>query len=118
MDEDGYSSSGSETEEPPHTAILIIGRSASGKTSLIRNILPQYSRYNKPIYLLNDRSQSKRYAHISWAQAETVSNAVVICEDIIQATIQQHRILQNLLSYKIHHDKVSPFIGKTRLAMV
>lgn len=114
MDEDGYSSSGSTTpEEPPHTAILIVGRSATGKSSLIRNLLLPFARYNKPVYILNDRARSsKRYAHIEWGQVDLLSDAALIIEDIIQATPQQHKILQNLLSYKIHHDRVCPLLGK------
>ena len=102
-DQGGYASSDSEKNEPEHTAILICGRSRTGKSTLIPFILRRFSQYNKPIYALNDKSKQKKYAKLDWSQIPALSDAALIVEDLIQVNTQQHRQLQYILSFKIHH---------------
>jgi ABC-type oligopeptide transport system ATPase subunit len=96
--------------EPPHTTILLIGRSGSGKSTLCRFILKQFKKYRKPIYVVNDPKKLTKYAPKEWHEIAQLKQAALVVEDVIQAKPYQFEILQNLLNFKTHHDRVNPVL--------
>jgi energy-coupling factor transporter ATP-binding protein EcfA2 len=95
------------TPEPPQTAILLIGRSGSGKSTLVKWLLKDV---RKPIYVVNDKTSNKSFPKIEWSQLPSLRSCALVCEDIISATKPQVAAMQNLLSFGVHHSKVSPIL--------
>jgi GTPase SAR1 family protein len=109
----------------PSVAVLIIGRSDSGKTVLSRALIREFSSreedvveedaapadekklVEEKVYALNDRSSHCPYEKIGWNQALEIRNASVIVEDVIGATRSQFAILQEMINYRQHHRGVN-----------
>jgi hypothetical protein len=104
-------SSEDEFEEPEHATILILGRSKTGKSSLVRAIFKQYEDWCKPIYILNDRSFKSKYKYVTWSEVLNLRCAALVVEDIVACTNQQFKILSEILNYRVHHCKINPFIN-------
>jgi energy-coupling factor transporter ATP-binding protein EcfA2 len=105
-DEDAQSN-GLLTAEQPQTAVLVIGRSGTGKTSLVKWLLKDV---RKPIFVVNDKTSNKSFTKIEWSQLPALRSCALVCEDIISATKPQVTAMQNLLSFGVHHSKVSPVV--------
>jgi ABC-type cobalamin/Fe3+-siderophores transport system ATPase subunit len=103
--------------EPEHTTCLVLGRSGTGKSTLVKSILAEFSEFGKPIYILNDHSRKSKYIHINWNQVKELNHCSLVIEDIIQATPAQFRILCEILSVKVHHDRLSPTIAISHALM-
>lgn len=104
--------SSDDDDEPEHSTFLLLGRSSSGKTCLIRSILEEFKAYNKSTYLLNDRNKKKpaKWVRIDWNQLDQISSAQIVVEDVVQATPLQLKLLFQLLNVDVHHKKLSPCI--------
>ena len=81
---------------PPFSAntplfLLIIGKSKTGKSNLVRNLLQQYQEFDKVVYMLNDRSKNCPYTKIQWHQLQEISNCALVVEDVMTATNKQYR---------------------------
>ena len=99
----------SSDDEPEHSTYLLVGRSNTGKSSLLKSLLKPFKEFQKPIYILNDRTRKKSpYIPIAWSQLAQVSHACLIVEDVVQATTQQYRQLGELLSFSVHHKRINP----------
>jgi GTPase SAR1 family protein len=112
-DQDSDSSS---DEEPEHTACLLVGRSSTGKSSLVRTILKQFKDFSKPCYIVNDRNRkTSKFVRISFPQLldPDLHHATVVVEDIVNATPAQFRILAEVLNVGVHHRRLSPTICVT-----
>jgi hypothetical protein len=97
-------------KEPEHVAILILGRSKTGKSSLVRSIFKEYEDWAKPICILNDRARKSKYRFVAWSEVLTLRNVCLVVEDIVGCTPQQYKILSELLNYRVHHCKVNPMV--------
>jgi len=101
----------SSDDEPEHSTYLLVGRSNTGKSSLLKSLLKPFKEYQKPIYILNNRSRKKSpYIPIAWSQLGQVDHAALIVEDVVQATTQQYRQLGELLSVSVHHKRINPVL--------
>ena len=77
----------------------------------MRSLLAQFKELSKPIKIVNDRSRGKTpYTRIAWSEVASQKSVAVICEDLIQITNAQYRILGELLSWSNHHENVTPII--------
>jgi energy-coupling factor transporter ATP-binding protein EcfA2 len=103
-------SSSSSDDEPEHSTFLILGRSGTGKSTLVRSLLAEFKDYSKTVYVLNDRSKKSRYVRISWSQLGELSHCAVLVEDIVTASSAQFRLLAELLNFSVHHKRLSPTI--------
>ena len=75
----------------PRLIRFIIGRSGTGKSNLVRNLLQQYQDFDKVVYMLNDRSRDCPYTKIQWHQLQEISNCILVVEDVMTATNKQYR---------------------------
>jgi energy-coupling factor transporter ATP-binding protein EcfA2 len=88
--------------------ILVVGPSASGKTTLVTSLLEAQT---KPVVLLNDRTKGlSSFKPIEWNEAEKMTNCALLVEDLIAASDTEFKILQNVLSFSAHHQDVSPIV--------
>ena len=101
-------------EEPPHTSILVLGRTNTGKSSLVRNLLAEFKDYRKPVAILNFRPTKKNpktpYEEISWNQLRLLEDSSLIVEDLIQVNKSQYESLSLLLNNWVSHHRLSPTI--------
>jgi hypothetical protein len=102
-----------EEEDPEHATILIVGRSSTGKSSLVRSLLLEFDNWNRTTAVLNDRTFKTKYYHVTWPEALTLTHHALVVEDVVGATPAQFRILAEILSYKVHHDKLNPTLVVT-----
>lgn len=86
---------------------MIIGRSASGKTTLAKNLL---SRQPKSVRVVNDTTGEldPSWAPCNFSELETLENCAVLIEDVVSATASEFGHLQRLLSVTCHHRSVGP----------
>jgi ABC-type oligopeptide transport system ATPase subunit len=96
--------------EPPHTTVLLVGRSGSGKSTLAKFILAEFKKYKKPIKIVNDHLRATKHEPINWENIAGLRDCALVIEDVISATNQQFKILQYLLNFKTHHDRVNPVL--------
>ena len=69
-----------ELPEPPLTTVLVIGRSSTGKTNLVRALLREYQQFDKITYVLNDRTRDWPYTHVYWQQVQDLANCQLVVE--------------------------------------
>ena len=69
-----------ELPEPPLTTVLVVGRSSSGKTNLVKSLLKEYERFDKITYVLNDRTRDWQFTPIYWPQIGEVANCQLVVE--------------------------------------
>ena len=116
-----------DVPEPPITTVLILGRSHTGKSNLVRTLLKRFEAYEKEILIVNDRTPDCPFRAVQWHELAQVENCILICEDVLTATTRQYRsvcfsaaaaaakvppffsrILQELLNFQAHHRRVNP----------
>lgn len=105
----------SDDNEPELSAFLLIGRSKSGKSSLLRSLLkPFQKQYNKKVFLLNDRSRRKNrqnnYTAIEWSEIGKISDCILVVEDIVRASKVQIDLLSETLNHGCHHRRINPLV--------
>ena len=102
----------SDDDLPPHTSVLVLGRTNTGKSTLCRNLLAEFKEYRQPVAILNFRSRKKKNPHkiIEWKDLATLRNTALLVEDLIQITKPQYEALSHLLNWSVHHENVSPTI--------
>lgn len=109
------SSSGSESEEDldvsNQVAILIIGRSGSGKTYLTKSLVEQFKQEGRPTYVVNDRTRDRSFRKLPWEKLKGISDCGLVVEDLISAKPSQFVMLQELLNWQSHHSRVTPIIA-------
>ena len=103
--------------EPEHTTCLVLGRSGTGKSTLVRSILAEFSHFGKPIYILNDHSRKSKYIHISWNQVNELNHCSLVIEDLVQCSPRQFKVLCEILNVKVHHHRLSPTIAVSHALM-
>lgn len=97
-----------EELEPEHTTVLILGRSGTGKTALVRSLLAEFSQYDKAVHIVNDLTKKSKYIHTGWNEALQLRHVALVVEDVIQATPAQFKVLSQILNYKCSHDFIRP----------
>jgi hypothetical protein len=110
-DSEGSTDDEGDLDVSLQVAILVIGRSGSGKSYLTRSLIKQFGREGKKTYVVNDRTPDKRYHKIEWHQIPALRDCSLIVEDVINAKPPQFAMLLEVLNYKNHHDRVSPVIA-------
>lgn len=97
---------------------LIIGKSASGKTTLIKEILQKIikTQKNNTIYTVNVKSTeyakvSDNIINIDFEQLNSVpKHSVIIIEDVITLTPFQAKTVRETINFNAHHKKQRVFI--------
>jgi len=108
----------SEDEEDPGSeglgSALIIGKSNTGKSTLVRRLVEKYNLpldAHRPIFLLNDQTGKKAprgVQKISWNQILDISKCCLIVEDLVKCNKRQVDALSNLINVQNHHAQVRP----------
>ena len=112
----------SDTEDPGSVGLgsaLIIGKSNTGKSTLVKRLVEKYggsssSSFQKtrrrPIFILNDQTGKKTpgMEKISWDQIKTISKCCLIVEDLVKCNKRQVDVLSNLINVQNHHAQVRP----------
>ena len=99
-----------------HGTCLIIGKSASGKTTLIKSILKKSIKPTTNVYTLNVKSSeyakiSDQVFNIDFEQLNTVpKHSIVIIEDVISLTPFQAKTLREAINFNAHHKKQKIFV--------
>jgi len=91
---------------------LIIGKTSSGKTTLIKKILRKLPS-SVDIYTINVKNSEypNRALKIDFEQLATVpSKSVIIVEDVISMTPAESKALREALNYSAHHKKQKIFV--------
>jgi hypothetical protein len=92
----------------PPLAILLCGRSGSGKTWLTNRIAKASG---KKIYSVEDRGDGdKAFENISWEQLESKQDCGIIIDDLLKCKDTQFEKLQLILNYAGSHKSVSPIL--------
>lgn len=95
---------------PPLEAVLIIGASNSGKTTLAKKLA---RKWGKPIHMLmaselvkNDQIEED-IQNVTWENAMHLSKATLIIEDILSLTKKQDKLLRHIIDVLIHHGQLN-----------
>jgi tRNA U34 5-carboxymethylaminomethyl modifying GTPase MnmE/TrmE len=72
--------------EPPMCTTLIIGRSNTGKSSLVRTLVKQYDAYEKDTFVLNDLTGTSPYTRITIEDLPKLSRCILVIEDVMSAS--------------------------------
>jgi hypothetical protein len=91
---------------------LIVGKSESGKTTLAKRLLEAVP---GPVRVVNDKTGhfqagGEKFQPTSWEELGKLRDCAVLVEDLIGTTPAEFAALQHLVSYKCHHDSVSPAV--------
>jgi hypothetical protein len=104
-------------EDPPRrqVAILLVGRSGSGKSVMCKALLEAFAPalergQEEVVYAVNDRTRDCPYRRINWEQLPQVANCSLVVEDIIGASNREVKLLQEVLNFAQHHRQVSPVV--------
>jgi GTPase SAR1 family protein len=100
----------SAKEDERMLCILILGKSKSGKSVLVRSLIDQFAHPKRPVYIVNDKTNDCPYEKLKWTQLEDLKNAALIFEDLIACSKIQFKTIQEMLNYYAHHNLVSPII--------
>lgn len=101
--------------EAPYGSCLILGKSGTGKTTLLKNItdLQLKRREVKKLFVLNDRDhQHSRGKSIS-ALADLrllPKHCMVILEDVISLKKKEEEFVRQLLNYDCHHKQIFAYV--------
>jgi hypothetical protein len=87
-------------------AILCVGRSATGKTTIVKKLLKSCKR----VFVINEKTGDKTFQRASWDEATTLKKAALVVEDLIGASKQEFKLLQHLISFSGHHCSLSPIV--------
>jgi KaiC/GvpD/RAD55 family RecA-like ATPase len=89
---------------------LVVGRSNSGKTSLVKLLARRYAKkYSKDIYIVNERPEARSgFKRVDWDTVESVRDAVIIIDDLVGASTEELTILRKLLTVHNHHYRCNP----------
>lgn len=104
-------------KEPPHTTILLLGRSGTGKTVFCRALLAEFKQFNKKVAILNFKPTKKTpttpHKIIDWKDLSgppPLQDIALLVEDIIKLQKWQVNALTLLINYQVHHNRLSPTI--------
>jgi nucleoside-triphosphatase THEP1/RNase P/RNase MRP subunit POP5 len=97
---------------------LIIGKTSSGKTTLVKAILKAQLKKtrNVPIYTINVRSTEYSNAYpnlinVEYEQMDTIpKKSIIIIEDVISMTPFQANTLRQAVNYNAHHKKQKIYV--------
>jgi hypothetical protein len=95
-----------DTRPEPTVRILIIGETESGKSTIMKSIVRQFSKPDRPVYVINDRTPESlppSHERKEWAQVPKLEFCTLVFEDIINCKRDQFGIIQDVLNYKAHH---------------
>jgi energy-coupling factor transporter ATP-binding protein EcfA2 len=90
--------------QEPTVRILIIGETESGKSTIMRSIVQQFTRPDRSVYVVNDRTLTSPYEKIGWEKVAKLEFATIIFEDIISCKKNEFVIIQEVLNFKAHHN--------------
>jgi GTPase SAR1 family protein len=100
-------------------SVLIIGKTGSGKTTLVRRILKRYWRDDstKEVYTLNVKSNEYKLTNnnlikdITFEQLNSVpKKSIIIVEDVISMTPFQAKALREAINYNAHHKRQKIYV--------
>lgn len=83
--------------------ILVVGRSGSGKSFLIKRIAKNLKR---DVVVLNDNTLEPDFNRIDWADLPLLVGKCLVVEDLIGIDRHQVAILKRLLNWSNHHAQV------------
>lgn len=102
-------------ESLAHGTCLIIGRSGTGKSSLLKTLVSRLAKSKPRIYLINVRpDETAEYKKLTTLQIETITlegarkvrpRSILIIEDIISLKEKEQTSLRETLNYIAHHKK-------------
>lgn len=102
-------------ESLTHGTCLIIGRSGTGKSSLLKTLVSRLANKKNRIYLINVRpDETAEYKKLTTLQVETITlegakkvrpRSILIIEDIISLKDREQTSLRETLNYIAHHKK-------------
>ena len=89
---------------------VVVGPTGSGKTLFAIEHLNSIKKQN--VYVLNDKTTDlpKEYKHVSWEEAENLSDGSLICEDLIGCDKKQIDTLKKLLNFNLRHKNLCPIL--------
>ncbi len=102
----------------PYGSCLIIGKTSSGKTTLVKAILKAHWKINPNvnIYTINVRggeysSVSEKIINVDYEQMDTIPRkSIIIIEDVISMTPFQANVLRQAVNYNAHHKKQKVYV--------
>jgi energy-coupling factor transporter ATP-binding protein EcfA2 len=96
--------------DPPHTCVLIVGQSNSGKSNLVRQLAREFRHFRRKIVCLNDNTKTCPYPKITWdaSSLDQQDGVILIIEDIIALKQRNFDILSHILSWRVHHQSLVP----------
>ena len=69
-----------------------------------------YCPKGKKVFGLNDRTRNAPYEKVGWETTDKLQDCGLVVEDLIGASNSEIHKLKNLLSYSMHHLRVSPIV--------
>lgn len=102
----------------PYGSCLIIGKTSSGKTTLVKAILKAHWKINPNvnIYTINVRGGeysniSEKIINVDYEQMDTIPRkSIIIIEDVISMTPFQANALRQAVNYNAHHKKQKIYV--------
>ena len=94
-----------------HTFVISLkGQSGSGKSTLTKALVESYCPKGKKVYVLNDSTKNPAYDKVGWESTELLQDCGLVVEDLISASNAQVDKIKHLLSFAMHHKRVSPIV--------
>jgi adenylate kinase family enzyme len=84
-------------------AIMIIGRSGSGKSVLAHKLTKDLTR---PVVVVNDKTENNKIKRVEWNELLTLKKTCLIIEDLISMSTKELEAVKNILNFSNHHLQV------------
>lgn len=100
----------------PHGSVLLLGKSATGKTTLVHRILKKYIKLQTRIFTVNVKNNeyqklSSSIKNVSFDKLDRIpKSSIVVIEDVIHLSPANAIFLRELINYRAHHDSLKVFI--------
>jgi hypothetical protein len=90
-----------------HKAILLIGRSGSGKTRIAADLVKEQG---GRAFVVNDKTDQTDIPKIEWSDVESLHDATLVVEDLIACKNSSFEALQKVLNFSAHHKNLRTII--------
>lgn len=89
---------------PIFFSVLLIGRSGSGKSTFILNLIKNYHKKKKrKVFYVNSTPPKVHFKEIEWSKVLSIKKSFIVIEDIIGLTPKEEKILLTILRESLHH---------------